>query len=135
MLTALELGEFEKFADYMHAKAIKKLGSRAEVVEFIRDLANVTAKGLKGVRYIPDNPGPIVTSGRQLFGIVPYRLMATTPRNESVVATACAVGISDNRGKSWTFATCETFGEIFPTAAKKISIPQPKMTLDGVEQF
>lgn len=132
-LEALDKGEFEKFADLTYPVVVEKVG-RKTIISMMKQVMDENAKVFETFALRMSEPGTITAIDDQLFGVVPFRLEGTTFEQHKVVTYSCMVGVSNNKGKNWTFVSCEKFDAVFRNARGKVTIPKERMTVDGIEQ-
>jgi len=134
LLTAFDSGDFEKFANMISPVVIKEIGERKNLVSTMKKLAEQNTRVFKSFGSTMGEPWPLVTDHEQLFAVVPFRLKGITFKNHEVITNSCFVGISNDNGVIWKFASCERFNALFPAAAGKLSLPKETTAVDGIVQ-
>lgn len=134
LLSAFEKGDFEKFADMISPVVTKKIEGRKNLVSAMKKLAEQNTKIFRSFGSTMGEPWPPVADHQQLFAVVPFQLRGVTFKNHEVITNSCFVGISNDNGVIWKFASCERFNALFPSVAGKLSLPKETTAVDGVEQ-
>lgn len=128
-------GDFNKLVDLTYPKLVELLGGRAKMVAFLQNgTREMRAQGAEVLSMSATDPIQVTTIGRQLFAVVPVTLKVKVPVGIAV-SKSFMVGISSDRGRSWTFVDGSYLDEqrmriLFPTAVGKLKFPpEEKPTL------
>jgi len=134
LLIAFEKRDFEKFADMISPIVPQTIGGRKNLISAMKNLAEQNTTIFRYLEYTMEEPGPLVANQENLFAVVPFRLKGITFKNHEVITNSCFVGISNDDGVIWKFASCQRFNTLFPAVASKLSLPKETTAIDGTEQ-
>lgn len=123
-------GNFERLADFTHAKVVELMGGREKMAEFVRKgMADMKAQGFETLSYTPAaEPTQVLREGRQLYAILPARLRMRTPGGTIFVSDSFMIAVSGDDGKNWRFVSGATADAarlklLMPEVADKLKLP------------
>jgi hypothetical protein len=97
-------GEYAKIIDSTYEGLVKELGGRDKAIQITEGIMKELAdKGITFKSYKVGEPGKFHSKGDKTFVIVPTTVEMTIPDGKMIV-TGYLLGISSNKGKTWTFA-------------------------------
>lgn len=123
-------GNFERLADFTHAKVVELMGGREKMAEFVRKgMADMKAQGFETLSYTPAaEPTQVLREGRQLYAILPARLRMRTPGGTIFISDSFMIAVSGDDGKNWRFVSGATADAarlklLMPEVADKLKLP------------
>lgn len=123
-------GNFERLADFTHAKVVELMGGREKMAEFVRKgMAEMKAQGFETLSYAPAaEPTQVLREGRQLYAILPAKLRMKTPGGTVFVSESFMIAVSADDGKNWRFvsgsaADAARLKLLMPEVADKLKLP------------
>ena len=123
-------GNFERLADFTHAKVVELMGGREKMAEFVRKgMADMKAQGYETLSYTPAaEPSQVLREGKQLYAILPAKLRMKTPGGTIFVSESFMIAVSGDDGKNWRFvsgasADAAKLKLLMPEVADKLKLP------------
>jgi hypothetical protein len=100
---ALVSGNYARLVDLTYAKFVEMIGGREKMIETLgRGNEEMKAHGSAILAAEVSEPKEVVTAGDKQFAIVPITVRVQVP-DGTVRSTDFLIGISEDRGKTWTF--------------------------------
>jgi hypothetical protein len=123
-------GNFERLADFTHAKVVELMGGREKMAEFVRKgMADMKEQGFETLSYTPAAaPTQVLREGRQLYAILPAKLRMRTPGGAVFISESFMIAVSADDGKNWRFvsgaaADAPRLKLLMPEVADKLKLP------------
>jgi hypothetical protein len=124
-------GDFDKYITLTYPKIIQKMGGVEKAKKKLEDgFADMKKKGFAFKSAKVGEPSQAVTGGNDLYLVIPMTLEMTAP-NSTITLDSFVIGISSDKGKSWTFvdgskATDKHFKEVVPKLPAALKLPKTK---------
>lgn len=131
MYVALHDGDLERFASYTYPGLVKLFGGKLKMIATIEKARpNLEAKGLRMESAEVGAVTQFVETNGQLQVMLPLNQVVTVPEGE-IHLSGSLLGISDDRGKTWTFIdaeklTSENVRLVLPTYDPRLKLPERK---------
>ena len=125
---ALLKEEFGKVVDLTYPKVVKMMGGREKMISVMRaGFKDRKARGFTLRSFKVDTPSELVAAGPDLFVVVPFLLEIKAPGGR-ILQKGFVIGVSSNRGKSWTFVTADQdvkqLKKILPNLPEQLKLPK-----------
>ena len=123
--------DFSRLVDLTYPKLVVLLGGRTKMIAFLeRGVREMRAQGAEMLSMSPSEPTQVTTIGRQVFAVLPVTMRIKVPEGV-LVGESFMIGVSSDRGKSWTFVNGDNLDErrmrvLFPSAVGKLKLPPVK---------
>ena len=134
---ALLKGEVAKLVDHAHPEWVQKEGGREKMIATLKAVADdLKAKGFTFQALTVKEPKEIVADGTKRFAVVPY-VAELKGMGGKVTQEAFVIGVSGDRGKSWTFISGDAtkiktlLPTLLPEGLKLPESRQPLFEKDG----
>jgi hypothetical protein len=120
-------GDCGKLADLTYPTVVKMMGGRDKMIVAVETgLKNMKDKGYEFVSAKVGEASPLVRGGPEVFTVVPFILEMKVPEGK-VRINSYLLGISKNKGKTWTFVDAGKIADD-PKLTKKL-LPNLPATL------
>lgn len=133
MYSAFFKPDYGKFVDCIHPKVVEMTNGKENTISGIEGaMFDMKSKNVEIKNIEVTEPKEIITTGSQLFAIVPQTTKLKTPQG-TVISESFIIAVSENNGKEWKFVTVGAGGNIgkeqltalFPSA-EKLQLPERK---------
>lgn len=126
--------DFERFADLTVPEVIKQVGGRETFISVTKSVVEMNPKIFEDFSLRFGDPDQLVESDELLLAVVPQTIEGVTFQKHKVVNNGSIVGVSNDGGTSWKFASGEKFFDTFPRLVGKLTIPKETTTVDGIKR-
>ena len=100
---ALASGNYVRLVDLTYPKVVEMIGGREKMIEMLRrGSEEMKTHGSAILAAEVSEPKEVVTAGDKQFAIVPMTVRIQVP-DGTLKSTGFLIGISEDRGKTWTF--------------------------------
>jgi len=100
---ALNRGDYDTYANYMHPKVMTMMGGRDRVIALVKQVIETSEKKGNGIR--GSTLGVVskfYPSGKEIYCTLPYSLSMNVQGGYATIESSL-LGISSDQGKSWKF--------------------------------
>lgn len=131
MVTAMKKQDYKTLLKMTYPKAITMAGGEAKMLESMnKGLGQMKNNGISFSNVSIGEPSTIITLGKQLQCTIPDKLEMKM-MGGTIVTNSTLIGISDDRGKTWTFIDAvgkdlATLRKVITTLSDKLIIPKMK---------
>ena len=131
MYVAFLDGDLDRYASYAYPGLLKLFGGKLKLIATIeKERPSMEAKGLRIESAEVGAVTQLVETKSELQAILPLTQVMTVPGGE-VHMPGSLLGISEDRGKTWTFMdssklTSENVRQVLPTYDPRLKLPGPK---------
>jgi len=120
---------YAAYVKYVHPAIIRLMGGSPKMIAYLRKtMSDMASEGVSFKDVSIGEPMNVFRSGTQLQCIIPQTLFMKV-KNGTVEQTSYLLGVSADKGKTWTFIdtsnkTIEQIKAIVPAVNEKIEIPK-----------
>ncbi len=126
MMSAFKTNNYSILVKYTHPKIVDLMGGPEEAPKIIKQ----TMEGIEGLESIEASVGEVlqlIDTGNEVQTVIP-QLLVLKMQGMTYSSKNHLIGISSDKGKSWTFFDGNGFGEdlireMFPNLSKDLVIP------------
>lgn len=124
-------GDFEKIADLTYSRVIEEMGGREKMIGAMKTgIKDMKARGYEFRSAKVEDALPLVAGGSDVFTIVPFTLEMKVPGGRATMKSFL-LGVSSNKGKTWTFVDGSGIGKdermakkILPNLPAELKLPK-----------
>jgi hypothetical protein len=125
-------GDFGKIADATHPKIIESMGGKEKMLGQVEKLMKTLKdQGFSFKKYTVGKAEKPVLDEKRAYVVIPTSLEMKTP-DATVVTNSYLLAISEDKGKTWTFADGAGLSNptqrklFFPDLPEALKLPEPK---------
>jgi hypothetical protein len=135
--TAMVAGKYGVVLDLTYPAILDLMGGRDKALGYVEEQLNaMKEKGISIVSFTAGDPSEIKAGGSELFAAIPTTIEMKAPQMK-ITGKSFLVAISQDQGKSWTFAdganlTPEIMKAMFPKFPPDLKLPEKSNSVEKV---
>jgi hypothetical protein len=135
--TAMVAGKYAVVLDLTYPAILDLMGGREKALGYVeKQLDDMKEKGISIVSFTAGDPSEIKAGGSELFAAIPTTIEMKAPQMK-ITGKSFLVAISQDQGKSWSFAdgsnlTPEIMQAMFPKFPPELKLPEKSNSVEKV---
>lgn len=102
-LAAFRTGDYETFANFVHAKVMDEVGGRQNMINLTKQGKVALDEQTDGYDSSVKPPKRLIATANNLFTVVPQSVTVRLKSGQEILRDSYLLGVSADNGKSWKF--------------------------------